>query len=433
MDAQDDSHIDEAAAKPTVFAGRDEALARLYRHLSDTSSHQATVFIGRRRIGKTALLRYVLETAGSSLIPVYVPLRQVSLESERAWLHALRTALADALAGRNLVMLHPPQAPAPGDDLRAWLVERYLPEVYPTIRPQRQIVLLLDDAEQLCAAVKDTRLPDDTFEFLHGLINLQLNIALTLDLQAEQSLGQMKPLVEPRAAYRLGCLTNAESTAVINALLDPAEITTDGLVAVQQATGGEPALLQSFGQELAQRAQADLARPVLDTDDVKAVRPAVYAGNEDTFQMLWKLLNRDERLVLTALGSLLYDDPLRSIDTATIEGWLVETDYPLDLTAINAAVRGLEYTEIVEGAATHVVINAGLFQRWLLENARLGGDQASASRRTGSSRPPWVLVGLVIVVIVVIVLVLTSLDLNNDESAASGQTPVPTVTLAPGD
>ena len=432
MDAHDDSHIDEAAAEPPAFAGRDEALARLYRQLSDTSSRQAAVFVGRRRIGKTALLRYVLGSAGSALIPVYIPLRQVSLESERAWLHALRTALADAISGRNFEMLHPPPEPEPGDDLRVWLAERYLPEVYPTIRPQRQLVLLLDDAEQLNAAIQDSHLPDDTLDFLHGLINAQLNIAMTLDLQAEQQLAQMQPLVEPRAAYRLGCLTNAESTAVINALVTPAEIGAEALVAIQQTTGGEPALLQITGQELAHRAQADPPRQMLTADDVKAVKSAVYAASETTFQLLWKLLNRDERLVLTALGSLLYDDPLRSIDTAAIEAWLVETDYPLDRTAINAAVRGLEYNEIVEGAAAHVTINAGLFQRWLLENARLGGDQPSASPRGRSNRPSRLVVGLVIAVIVVIVLVLSSLDLNNGDEGGS-QSPVPTVTLAPGD
>lgn len=429
MDSQDDTHI-EQADRPPIFAGRDDALARLHQHLSDASRRHAAVFIGRRRIGRTALLRYVLETSGSALIPVYVPLRQISLENERAWLHALRIALADALAERDYVLLHPPADPAPGDDVRAWLTTAYLPEVYATIRPQRQLVLLLDDAEQLNAAVQDARLPDDTFDWLHSLLSAQLDIALTLDLQAEQQLAQMQPLVVPRAAYRLGCLNNAASAAVIQALLAPAEITAEGMVLIQQMTGGEPALLQQTGQALAARCEG---QQTIDTDDVKAVRPGVYTESDAFFQLMWKLLSRDERLVLTALSSLLYDDPLRDINTAAIEGWLVETDYPLDLTAINAAVRGLEYKEIVEGAAAHVVINAGLLQKWLLENARLGGDPAQSNRRGAASRPPWVMIVVLVVIVIAVVVLAVSVLTSDNQDDSSNQSPVPTVTLAPGE
>jgi hypothetical protein len=127
--------------------------------------------------------------------------------------------------------------------------------------------------------------------------------------------------------------------------------------------------------------------------------------------------------------SALYDDPLSPIDTGRIEGWLVETDYPLDATAINAALRGLEYREIVRSTAKGLAITAGMMQTWLLEHARL--DETPADMlETRPFAADWRLLIVGAVVVVIVLLVAASLG-GNRPSEASG-TPLPTVTLAGG-
>ena len=124
--------------------------------------------------------------------------------------------------------------------------------------------------------------------------------------------------------------------------------------------------------------------------------------------------------------SVLYDDPLNTIDTARIEGWLVETDYPLDPTAINAALRSLEYAEIVHSTPNGLVITTGMMQTWLLAHARLGqGPVGTPESPAFSLDWRWV---IAIVVVVVIVL----LAISSAGQPGANTTPLPTVTLAGG-
>ena len=82
-------------------------------------------------------------------------------------------------------------------------------------------------------------------------------------------------------------------------------------------------------------------------EDVKALTSTIYLYNEADYRVLWDHLGANERLVLTAMSDLLYNDPLGRMDAQAIQSWLVETDFPLDMTAINATLRSLEYREIL--------------------------------------------------------------------------------------
>jgi hypothetical protein len=126
----------------------------------------------------------------------------------------------------------------------------------------------------------------------------------------------------------------------------------------------------------------------------------------------------------------LYDDPLSSIDAARIEGWLVETDYPLDTTAINAALRSLEYREIVSSTPSGLAITAGLMQTWLLEHARLS-DTPSVAPKAQALAPVWRWL-IVVVIVVVIGLLLIGLTSSGRPGSRNSEA-LPTVTLAGGD
>jgi hypothetical protein len=409
---------------PPPFAGRERALARLHQHLTELSSQHALTFSGRRRIGKTALLRQ-LAAGGPVFLGVYVPLRRMPLQNEALWLTALARKMTDAIQGSTAGEIEPP--PESAKALRGWLRETVIPGLIHTIRGQRRVVLLLDDLELLARAIEAQQQPEDAFTYLQSLIQPRLTLAVTIDVRYETELERFQPLVDPAAVHRLSSLSPQASAAVITSpTRDLYSAEQDALDAIYRTTGGEPALLQCFGYHLYRRTQDGAA--TITAGDVKAITPLVYEDVEPEFQILWKTLTRDERLLLTALSSLLYDNPLRAVSTAEIEAWLVDTDYLLDNTAINAAIRGLEYYELISGDTTGVTVRAGLLQKWLLENAGLS-TSADHAHTSGTPIPAvWIIAALLIVVLVI----LAALFLPGSDQGEAVVTAIPTVTLMPG-
>jgi hypothetical protein len=146
----------------------------------------------------------------------------------------------------------------------------------------------------------------------------------------------------------------------------------------------------------------------------------IYGNSQQEFREMWLRLPRSERLTLTAISSLLYADPLQGCEADAIGKWLVETDYALDNTAINAALRSLEYREILTHSAKGYVPAGGLMQRWLLENARLETVVQPTTRRR------WL--ALALVVAGFFAMLLLWIALSGTAPSLSSDTP-PTVTL----
>ena len=441
-------YSDEAHLPDAPFAGRKMAISRLYHQLTDPARDHAMAFLGRRHIGKTALLYDVITTFSDSFVGAYVPLREVSLDSETDFVLALAQAATAALLEGGFTLSRLQEIEPPGEQPRVWLETIFLPGILAAMRSQRQLVFLLDDADRLLPAVKGRLLPEDTFAYLHDLMLRypQIGLTLTLDAEAEHEVPLMQPLINLNDVYRLTNLSDDDTRWLLQ---DPAQgyytVPDNCTWAVYKATGGEPSLVEQFGYQLFRRWQLYPDLNVVTLEDIKELTPKVYNYGEDDYRYLWSRLSLNERLVLTAISGLLYDDPLRRIEAAAIEGWLVETDYPMDITSINAALRSLEYREIVQATAEGLTLTAEMLQTWLLENARLGERAApveaapmpsAASYTSGKSeaprrsRPiPLVAVAAIIgVILIVIVLV----ALSNTPSGETTVDPQPTVTLAEG-
>jgi hypothetical protein len=186
---------------------------------------------------------------------------------------------------------------------------------------------------------------------------------------------------------------------------------------------------------------------VVTLEDTKALTPKVYTYGDDDYRYMWSRLSLNERLVLTAISGLLYGDPLGRIEAATIEGWLVETDYPMDITSINAALRSLEYREIVQATADGLRLTAEMLQTWLLENARLSeraapihtpdadvATPAYAGGRVETARRPRLFSLLAVAAIIgIIIAAIILVVLSNTPAGETFVDPQPTVTLAVGE
>jgi hypothetical protein len=198
---------------------------------------------------------------------------------------------------------------------------------------------------------------------------------MTLSLEQEDHLPQLVPLVNPTETERLHPLDEID-TGVLMRQFAPG-LSDEAVARVHQETGGQPMLLQRYGQALAAHWQSEA-----DSEALRNAATTVYETSQEDFRARWLQLERDERLVLTAIASLLYDRPDRTVTAKRIEKWLIETDFPLDMVAIHAALRGLDYREIVRSSPQDVNLRSGFLQRWLIEHARL--DDSADSEASGS-------------------------------------------------
>ena len=424
------------AADATPFAGRKTALARLHQQLADTDHAEGILYVGRRYVGKTTLLRQLRATFDESVVGVYVPMEENRVENETDWLLTLARSITSEVLHRGFTMSRLHDLTPPEGDPRDWFANRFLREILGVIRPHRRLVLLLDDADCLLDAMTAGRLPEDTFAFLHEMARQfpQLEIALTLDSDRESDLLRLRPLVNLSNVQRLTNLAPDETTWLLQQPVAGLYRVPDNTVAaIHRATGGTPMLVQVFGDALYRRWHMEPDVNVMTTDDVKALSPQVYNLAEETLGDHWKALTPNERATLLAISRLLYEDPLRKIDPAAIAAWLVETEYPLDITSINSALRRLEYDELVSSTPSGVTLTAGLWQTWLLENGRLTERRVLSSpdesRGLVSRRVQVLILAAVVVMIALVVMVSLQVLPRPDVE----QQPDPTITLVGSD
>lgn len=417
---------EDLAAAP--FAGRQQAFSQLHQHLIDPAKTHALPFLGRRGIGKSAFLRRVDAVFDESFVSVYLPITTMPLSSEDAWLEALVAATSAALEERGFSLSRLEARTGEEDSLRAWLARTRLPVLLATIRPQRRLVWLLDAAERLMDALQAGSLPMDLPAYLQTLLHdyPQLGIVLAVDAAREDDLELLSPLVNMVEVIRLGNLSPEETAQLLQ---EPAAglytVPAESAALIYQASGGQPRLLQEFGFRLFHHWQRHPGTDTIPPDAIRPLIQGIYAAREDDFKQTWEALSRDERLILTAMSSLLYAHPTQKITATALESWLVETDYPMDKTAINAAIRSLEYQELLRQAGGGVTLTSGLMQRWLIENAQLAA-QGSAGQ---ALRPPNRSLLLTVAALVGIGLLVILLVLSAPRSEVAPES-MPTVTLS---
>ncbi|MFW5708977.1 MAG: hypothetical protein ACOCX5_02030 [Chloroflexota bacterium] len=413
------------------FAGREGAFERIQQHLSDPTSIPVPVFMGRAHIGKTALLKQFAGPARPSFIGVYVALSGIQATTERDWIHLLTQTIAETLDANGFTLESIQHTGADAREApRQWLTEIFLPAVFRVIHRYRRLILLLDDAHSIVDQA------ESLVNLLTAIRQDQLAIVVTMDLD-EDALLAFAPLITREAVYRLTILSAQAATDVLSSLRVEGLPFHQIAAEVVEASGGEPAIIQRYGyylhDYLEDNPYAEAQKPATRNkaqSPVQAVTPAVYAEISPYFLSLWRSLTKDERLVLTGLSECLYSAPDRPVTTRTIEKWLIETDHPIDSTAINAALRSLEYRERVRGsAAEQLKINGGLFQKWLLENARLDGQPDTITSTVDDTRRDrFLLAALILILIFVVGMVIIASTVNND-GGGGAQAPLPTAEL----
>jgi hypothetical protein len=425
--ASDQSYV------PSAFAGRAVAYGQMNQNFTDPTHPQAAVFIGRKGIGKSAMLWHFHEFFSEQHIDVYLPLRQLgpNLEDEASFLEMCASNIRQTLVDRDITLDRMPEV-KPDRYTRTWFRDTFLPDVFREIRGRRRLVLLLDDAEVFLDGLVDPEIKPDLFTYLSRLLTQydRLGMVITIDEAFEDALPNFSPLVETSSVHRLGPLTPDEVTLLMG-IPTEYEMAPSAVDAVVRATGGDPSLLQHVGYHLYEGAIARNHPNGLAFVYPKEVREAVakvVGPAHPLLQERWQSLTDNQRDVLHALGALSYDDPLNKVSPADLSRWLVESEHPLDEVDIRAALRGLEYAHFVELHDSHPQIASGIIQTWLLQRA--SSIPAIVSEPISRKRQIWTVigVGLAIAILIMAIVWLTTQDQTRQPSGAT-HIPPPTVTL----
>ncbi len=416
---------EETALAP--FAGRQKAFEHLYQRLTDPNSAGVSIILGRRDIGKTALLRHFNAYFDESFIPVYLPLLNENVRSESDWLNIVALNTMQVLSNKDFSLNKLPKQNAEDAAMRRWMTSEYLPEAFDLIRGRR-LVWLLDDTGSLIQWTRAGKLPADHFAFLDSLVKQyqNLGIIMAMDSRYEMLIPGMSPLVNVTDVYRLANLTEDETrTLMQQPVKNEFRVNDEAATAIFNATGGQPRIAQRFGAALYDYHQVtDTPRTVLTAEDVKNVTSTVQQQSAADFQKIWEETTHNERLILTGITRLMYDDPLAPITVSTLSNWLVESDFPLDLTAINAALRGLEYSELIENGKGGIHLRSSLMQTWLLQHAEL----QSATKPVTAIRRRGLIAAAILLLVMIVVLAFVVTQQRPDE-LTTASTLQPTLTL----
>ena len=408
-------HMTDAIPDPqstqSVFAGREKIFSRIQQTILDPPAKHALLFTGHDGIGKTALLQQAQHVFSDPILCVFIALTEDMTESDI--LEQLIDATNFMLSEHEFSLARVPEI---ADDSplssRDWMRDVYLSTVITIIRPHRHLVWLIDDAHLVL---------NNAPEFLLYMDSLladypQLTIILSASTDYDNRLQEFAPLIDPTAAERIRRLTHDESAILLRQLAPGAS--EAAIEKVCTLTGGHPQLLQAYGKAM----NADFTHSS-DVTDVQKVTPRVYTSVKDLFRDAWGHLNRNERLTLTAIASLLYDDPLKSVSSQNLATWLVQNDYPMDIVGVHAALRGLDYRDIVAHQEDgSIKLLAGLMQSWLLENALLDEDNNQSIFQLRW----WMLALAILIIVILLILATQAPQLVNPLPEAA-----PTITLSP--
>lgn len=359
-----------AAGAAAPFAGRGSTFARLRRQLIDATQQGALLVMGRKRIGKTAFL-YAFEGAfDETFVGVFVPL-QMPPSSEDEWWLNLAQSITERLIDRTFTLTRLQELQPPEEDARDWFTRVFLPPVLALIRPHRQLVLLLDDIDGLLDRIKQGSYRADTIAYLRAMTDqfAQLHVVATMHLHHEARLSELYPLVLPTHTLRLTSLAPEETAWLLREpVRELYSLDGEALREAHDLTGGEPAFVQYVGNTIFRRYLSE-DKTSFTADDIKRAGQTLYRQVEGDLRDTWETLNYNEGRVLKGISQLIYANPLRPVDLDAIAVWLADSDDPLDRTTISAALRSLEYREIVALLPEGIHIQSLWMQRFLLENA----------------------------------------------------------------
>lgn len=428
---------------PAYFFGRGEAFAFFRQNLVGASHRRALVIIGRRGLGKSSLLRQLGAHLDERHPVCVVALEPADLTGAERVISVLAEAIRLTLdaAGASTYRLPdwPPaetseQGSIPPDAI-AWFFGDFLEITMAALRT-RNLVLALDDAHLLLAAVERGTLPQTLLHRLAEALEQHDRLALVcaLDAAYEDQAMTFDLLADPTLHYRLHELSPSEAEQLVRVpLAEVADISDDIVEQVLALGGTHPFLLQAICRLLYRRSEErHHAGPIMELD-LTASHAAALDQADDIFRPLWEQSSQNERLTLTGLVMFDADFPGGGVSFSALHDWAMASGVNINKTQLAAALRSLDYNGLVRTEDGELyALTSGLIAGWVRAVADLPERDAAAD----SPSPAWTrygpLVGLGAVLLIVALLGIASLSgvFDDDDEQTESDSSAPTATLA---
>ena len=371
-----------------LFVGREAQVASIQEHLH-AAHHNNLVLVGQRRTGKTSLLKQLLARLNDTFVPIYLDGQALGLDPGLPnFFLTLATEISFALDDRGFSM----PAPEPRDfaDRPAAVFERdFLALARKAIGP-RHLLLLIDEFEELEAAVRRGTVDASIFSFLRHLIQHTdgLSAIFCGTHRIEELAADYWSVLFNISLYRhIGFLEQTDALRLIQEPVAPYGLRYDDLALdkMWRMTAGHPYFLQMLCHGLVRRHNRT-RQSYVTIADVNAALDEIVTTGEAHLVYLWAESTPDERLALAALSRLLPaggQAPAREV-----VNYLAERGERVEPQAINVALERLARRDVLITGATGDDFDAarepaygwrlGLLARWVEQRQSLSraGDGA---------------------------------------------------------
>jgi GAF domain-containing protein len=333
-----------------LFFGRADLVAFIEENLA-AAHHNNLVLIGQRRTGKTSLLKQLPARLGDGYLPIYLDGQSLGLDPGLPnFFLALATEIAFALDDRGFSVT-PPELNDLADSPAATFERAFLPRVREAIGA-RHLLLLLDEFEELEAAVRRGNLDPSIFGFLRHMIQHTDNLSVIFcgTHRLEELVSDYWSVLFNISLYRhVGFLERGEAERLIQEPVALFGMRYDDLALekIWRVTAGHPYFLQLLCHSLVNRHNKS-DRGYVTVADVNAALEEILAAGEAHFVYLWAESTREERLALIALSRML---PLAGHATpAQVVDYLADRGLAIERRAITEALHHLGLRDILVAA-----------------------------------------------------------------------------------
>ncbi len=344
-----------------LFFGREDVIHAICENLA--SKHRNNLaLIGQRRTGKTSLLKQLPARLGDAYVPVYLDGQILGVDPglDNFFL-TLATEIAFALEDRNFAVTLPdPEAFARRP--AAVFERQFLADVRAAIG-DRHLLIMLDEFEELEAAVRRGNLEPSIFGFLRHMIQHTDNLSFIFcgTHRLEELAADYWSILFNMSLYRrIGLLDRAEAQRLIQEPVADYGMRYDDLALdkIWRLTAGHPYLLQLLCHDLVNQ-HNKTRRSYVTAADVNSVTDSIVAAGEAHVVYLWNESTYAERLALVVLSRIL---PLGgSVLPRKIYDYLAERGVNIDHQKLNTALHRLVLRDIL---AMNSDIDAALGERY---------------------------------------------------------------------
>jgi hypothetical protein len=292
-----------------LFVGRHDE----FRQIEETLKTGVTIVLyGQRRIGKTSILLHLAEHLSHNLLPIYLNLQRIQVETTAGLLHRSAEEIAARLRQTHW---HAPALPAL-DAFRAepfLAFDAFLRDVEGGLQTDQRVVLVFDEFEELEQQVKRGHIDNRIFAFMRGVTQTGRGFAIVfagLHTLEQVSRDYWHPFFLSVKPIKVNYLLETDARQLITdpIVRFPLEYESQATERIIAVTHGQPYLVQDLCHNLVTHLNAPLHRSNRATvEDVNAVLERTLESGTYYFDdYVWGRSNDDERLTMAAIAEAAY-------------------------------------------------------------------------------------------------------------------------------